>query len=62
MTQHTSKVHKDEHKAIHVRLHASLDELVADFTQHTKKSPSKATIQQLMVWSHEQTIKPTETR
>ena len=51
----------DEHAAHHADLHASLDELAADFmTQHTDKRLGNTTIMELLTWSHAQTIKPTD--
>ena len=49
-----------DHRRRHVELHNSLDELLADFLTHTKNRPSETTIYELMKWSHEQTINPTE--
>ena len=49
---------KNEHKQRHLELHNSLDELVADFITHTGNLPSKSTIFELMIWSHEQTENP----
>ena len=51
-----------EHKKRHEELHKNLDELVADFINHTKKLPSKSTVMELMEWSFKQTVKPTEDR
>lgn len=52
---------KEEHKARHQLLHRELDELVADFIRHTKgTAPSQTSIMELMKWSHQQTINPTE--
>ncbi len=48
------------HKSRHLRLHHCLDELTADWIRHTGKRPSEHTIFDLMEWSHEQTITPTE--
>lgn len=42
-------------KQRHVMLYECLDELVADFTLHTKKRPSKTTVLELMEWSFVQT-------
>lgn len=50
----------EEHRARHVALHQALDELVADFIVHTGWFPSRATIFELMDWSHQQTLEPTE--
>ena len=49
-----------DHQARHKELHEHLDELLADFITHTKGMPSKNTILDLMRWSHEQTIAPSE--
>lgn len=51
---------REEHIARHVLLHQQLDELLADFIAHTGKRPSRATLIELMQWSHEQTLNPTE--
>ena len=50
----------EEHKIRHVELHKALDELVADFINHTENMPSKTTLFELMEWSFEQTKNPTE--
>ena len=49
-----------EHKERHVELHKMLDELVADFLSQTNGLPSKTTVMELMKWSYEQTVAPTE--
>ena len=49
-----------EHKQRHLTLHRALDELIADFIIHTEKLPSKTTVMELMQWSHQQTIQPSE--
>lgn len=51
-----------DHKARHVELHNALDELVADLLLHTNKLPSKTTVMELMQWSYEQTLNPTDGR
>lgn len=51
---------KKEHKERHVELHKALDELLADWISHTGKLPSKTPITELMAWSHQQTLSPTE--
>lgn len=51
---------KEEHKAIHVELHQKFDMLIADFVTRTGSLLSRTTLMDLMVWSHEQTINPTE--
>ena len=48
----------DTHKARHIELHRCLDELLADWIQHTGKLPSKSTVLDLMEWSHKQTVEP----
>jgi hypothetical protein len=50
----------EEHRARHVELHRSLDELVADFIRHTDRLPSETSVMDLMMWSHAQTQNPTE--
>lgn len=50
-----------EHRKRHQELHEKLDELVADCIRHKLHfRPSKSTVMELMEWSHQQTIKPTE--
>ena len=49
-----------DHKKHHKKLHKNLDELIADFIKHSSKLPSEATIMELLEWSYEQTINPTE--
>ena len=51
---------KKVHQRRHEKLHTALDELVADFITHTKKRPSETAIIELIQWSYEQTITPTE--
>jgi hypothetical protein len=48
------------HKARHLKLHHALDELIADFILHVDKWPSETTLFELMQWSYQQTIEPTE--
>ncbi len=50
----------EEHKARHVELHRSLDELLADFIGHTGSLPSRTTLDVFLRWSFEQTQDPTE--
>lgn len=50
----------DEHKKRHEQLHKALDELVADWIDHTGRLPSKATVFELMRWSFHQCENPTE--
>lgn len=51
---------KEEHKIRHQELHKSYDELMADFMRHTTKLPSNTTMMELIKWSHQQTLEPTE--
>lgn len=51
----------EAHRERHLELHRMLDELVADFIRHTDQRPSSASVMDLMTWSHQQTIAPTET-
>lgn len=51
---------EDEHRERHVKLHAALDELAADFlSQNRGALPSTTSLLALMAWSHEQTLRPT---
>ena len=51
---------EESHKKRHIELHQYLDELVADFINHTEKRPSETSVMELMSWSFEQTKIPTE--
>ena len=51
---------REEHIEIHKELHQNFDRLLADFIYHTGKLPSKTTLMELMEWSYQQTINPTE--
>lgn len=51
---------REEHIERHKMLHKYFDELVADWIGHTDRLPSKATVYELMQWSHRQTLDPTE--
>lgn len=53
-----STMNLGQHRERHIELHKALDELVADFINHTGKLPSKTTLFELMEWSHQQTIAP----
>lgn len=46
-----------DHLKRHKELHKFLDELVADFIEHTDKRPSTATVIELMQWSSSQAHK-----
>lgn len=52
----TTEAHRKRHQV----LHNALDELVADYIQHTGHMPTSTTISDLMAWSHGQTIVPAE--
>ncbi len=53
-------MNKNEHIRRHIKLHNSLDELLADFLTHTNKWPSKTTVTEFVEWSHPQKVNPTE--
>lgn len=52
----------EEHKERHILLHKMLDELLADYIGHNteQKSFLKMPLEDLLDWSHQQTIEPTE--
>lgn len=50
----------EEHRERHVLLHRMLDELVADFIGQSGKRPSETTVLELIFWSSEQMVNPTE--
>lgn len=50
----------EEHRDRHQTLHRHLDELVADWVRHTGRRASQSTVMELMQWSYEQTLDPTE--
>jgi hypothetical protein len=50
----------EEHKARHVELHKKFDELLADFIYHTGAMPSTSTLKELIDWSYDQTINPSD--
>jgi len=50
----------EEHKQRHMELHKNLDELLADWIGHTFSLPSTSTVMQLLDWSYQQTLNPTE--
>lgn len=56
--QMTPKEHRERHKL----LHDHLDELIADWLTHHPMGtrPSTSTILELMEWSYQQTVQPTE--
>jgi hypothetical protein len=47
-----------KHKKRHIYLHASLDELIADFILHNQVQLSKTTISELQEWSNRQKEEP----
>jgi hypothetical protein len=47
-----------EHKERHLKLHQALDELLADFIDHTGKYLSNTSIMELLEWSHTQWQNP----
>jgi hypothetical protein len=51
---------RDEHRARHVELHEAFDELLADFLANApgRPLPSTSTLEDLMKWSHRQTVDP----
>lgn len=49
---------KEEHRDRHQSLHRSLDELVADWIEHTPGRPSKNTVLELIKWSNKQQLFP----
>ena len=53
---------KEKHKKIHIELHAALDQLFADFIQHHSDRIGfiHMPLSELISWSYEQTILPTE--
>ena len=48
-----------QHRERHIELHQALDELVADWIQHTHRLLRTSSIMDLVEWSHAQTILPT---
>lgn len=50
----------DEHIERHKKLHAALDELLADYIDHTGAYPSKISLMKLMDWSFQQCKCPTQ--
>ena len=61
--KHFSKAYKKrqaflEHQKRHQKLNSYLAELVADFVYNNLLLPDKATILDLILWSHRQTQKP----
>lgn len=50
----------EEHKQKHIELHAALDELFADYIQHNQPPYTEMPVVDLLEWSYEQTLNPTE--
>lgn len=57
-------MNNQEHQARHIALHKAFDELLADYIMHLPygESALDKTVYELVKWSHDQTIKPTEPR
>ena len=49
----------EQHKRRHLELHRMLDELLADYIEHTNKLLSSS-LRELMEWSFKQTKNPDE--
>jgi hypothetical protein len=49
-----------EHIERHKQLHRNLDELMADYIEHSEKGLDETSVMQLMKWSYQQTLNPTE--
>lgn len=53
---------RDEHIARHKMLHASLDEILADFlaqNPHRKRFREEGSLEEFLGWSYRQTLNPT---
>lgn len=55
-----AKLTREQHRARHEELHKMLDELAADWMVHTGKRCSTGTVLELMEWSNQQRVEPTE--
>jgi len=53
---------KDEHVERHAFLHKAIDELVANYMLCTGRRMGNSTVEDLVTWSHKQTLNPTEHR
>lgn len=51
---------KEEHISRHIMLHKKLDELVADYLAETGLTASGSSILDLLKWSDNQTIEPSD--
>ena len=54
------EIDSEDHKQRHKELHRALDELCADWINHTGGRPSAGTVLELMRWSARQMDAPTE--
>lgn len=54
------KTKQFDHAERHKELHAALDELAADYINHTEKRPSKVALLEFMLWSASQMNTPSE--
>ena len=54
--KHLDGKHLERHK----ELHKMLDELSADFIQHTKKLLSETSLMELIEWTYQQTKNPSK--
>ena len=54
----------EEHRQRHIELHRALDQLFADYIQHHPQQTEFTTmpLRQLLEWSYDQTITPTDLR
>ena len=50
---------EEEHKQDHIKLHRSLDRLVADMAHQTGKLLTEINAMELIEWSYKQTLNPT---
>lgn len=55
-----TKLTREEHIERHKQLHKSLDELLADYIDHTGNLPSQTNLMNFLHWSYQQTTNPTE--
>lgn len=52
----------EQHRQRHKELHHALDELVADWLVETEGLPSECSVMELLAWSYEQTVVPSDKR
>ena len=50
---------ENQHRERHKKLHESLDELLADYLEHTGKMVGAIVFWEFLGWSHRQTLEPT---